>query len=156
MRLDRTVDAGWVCSKRRLSVFVVTQNYTSSKNPIPKICAEHIQYVPCLKATRPESETSQYLLAALYICAEDDRKLCRADRPRPVKFYLQMKFYSPLTADFFPNEPDYEDEFYDEYTKEDSVCATVRELEAVARWTVMTCCSMPMLLMRRRITRWIR
>ena len=26
-----------------------------------------------------------------------------------------MKFYSPLTADFFPNEPDYEDEFYDEY-----------------------------------------
>jgi hypothetical protein len=28
---------------------------------------------------------------------------------------LQMKFYSPLTADFFPNEPDYEDEFYDEY-----------------------------------------
>jgi len=26
-----------------------------------------------------------------------------------------MKFYSPLTADFFQNEPDYEDEFYDEY-----------------------------------------
>ncbi|WP_294760705.1 hypothetical protein [uncultured Gemmiger sp.] len=26
-----------------------------------------------------------------------------------------MKFYSPLTADFFPNESDYEDEFYDEY-----------------------------------------
>ena len=26
-----------------------------------------------------------------------------------------MKFYSPLTADFFPNEPYYEDEFYDEY-----------------------------------------
>ena len=26
-----------------------------------------------------------------------------------------MKFYSPLTADFFPNEPDDEDEFYDEY-----------------------------------------
>ena len=26
-----------------------------------------------------------------------------------------MKFYSPLTADFFPNEPDYEDEFYAEY-----------------------------------------
>ena len=26
-----------------------------------------------------------------------------------------MKFYSPLTADFFPNEPDYQDEFYDEY-----------------------------------------
>lgn len=26
-----------------------------------------------------------------------------------------MKFYSPLTADFFPNEPDYENEFYDEY-----------------------------------------
>ena len=28
---------------------------------------------------------------------------------------MQMKFYSPLTADFFPNKPDYEDEFYDEY-----------------------------------------
>ena len=28
---------------------------------------------------------------------------------------MQMKFYSPLTADFFPNEPDYDDEFYDEY-----------------------------------------
>lgn len=28
---------------------------------------------------------------------------------------MQMKFYSPLTADFFPNEPDYEDKFYDEY-----------------------------------------
>ena len=28
---------------------------------------------------------------------------------------MQIKFYSPLTADFFPNEPDYEDEFYDEY-----------------------------------------
>ena len=28
---------------------------------------------------------------------------------------MQMNFYSPLTADFFPNEPDYEDEFYDEY-----------------------------------------
>ena len=28
---------------------------------------------------------------------------------------MQMIFYSPLTADFFPNEPDYEDEFYDEY-----------------------------------------
>ena len=28
---------------------------------------------------------------------------------------MQMKFYSPLTADFFPNEPDYEDESYDEY-----------------------------------------
>ena len=28
---------------------------------------------------------------------------------------MQMKFYSPLTADFFPNEPDYEDEFYDVY-----------------------------------------
>ena len=28
---------------------------------------------------------------------------------------MQMKFYSPLTADFFLNEPDYEDEFYDEY-----------------------------------------
>ena len=28
---------------------------------------------------------------------------------------MQMIFYSPLTADFFPNKPDYEDEFYDEY-----------------------------------------
>ena len=28
---------------------------------------------------------------------------------------MEMKFYSPLTAEFFPNEPDYEDEFYDEY-----------------------------------------
>ena len=28
---------------------------------------------------------------------------------------MQMNFYSPLAADFFPNEPDYEDEFYDEY-----------------------------------------
>lgn len=28
---------------------------------------------------------------------------------------MQMKFYSPLAADFFPNEPDYEDEFYGEY-----------------------------------------
>lgn len=28
---------------------------------------------------------------------------------------MQMKFYSPLTADFFPDEPDYEDESYDEY-----------------------------------------
>ena len=28
---------------------------------------------------------------------------------------MQMKFYSPLTADFFPNEPDWENEFYDEY-----------------------------------------
>ncbi len=46
-----------------------------------------------------------------------------------------MKFYSPLTADFFPNEPDYEDEFYDEY-------------EGYARWTGMTCCNTPMLLMR--------
>lgn len=26
-----------------------------------------------------------------------------------------MKFYSPLTADFFPDDPDYEDESYDEY-----------------------------------------
>ena len=26
-----------------------------------------------------------------------------------------MKFYSPLTADFFPNEPDWENEFYNEY-----------------------------------------
>ena len=28
---------------------------------------------------------------------------------------MQMKFYSPLAADFFPNEPDYEDKFYGEY-----------------------------------------
>ena len=28
---------------------------------------------------------------------------------------MQMKFYSPLTADFYPDEPDYEDESYDEY-----------------------------------------
>jgi hypothetical protein len=28
---------------------------------------------------------------------------------------LQMKFYSPLTADFFPNEPDWENESYNEY-----------------------------------------
>ena len=28
---------------------------------------------------------------------------------------MQMKFYSPLTADFFPNEPDWENEFYNEY-----------------------------------------
>lgn len=28
---------------------------------------------------------------------------------------MQMKFYSPLTADFYPDEPDFEDEFYDEY-----------------------------------------
>ena len=28
---------------------------------------------------------------------------------------MQMKFYSPLTADFFPDDPDYEDESYDEY-----------------------------------------
>ena len=28
---------------------------------------------------------------------------------------MQMKFYSPLTADFFPNEPDWEDESYNEY-----------------------------------------
>ena len=26
-----------------------------------------------------------------------------------------MKFYSPLTADFFPNEPDLDDESYDEF-----------------------------------------
>ena len=26
-----------------------------------------------------------------------------------------MKFYSPLTADFFPNEPDWDDESYDEF-----------------------------------------
>ena len=28
---------------------------------------------------------------------------------------MQMKFYSPVTADFFPDDPDYEDESYDEY-----------------------------------------
>ena len=28
---------------------------------------------------------------------------------------MKMNFYSPLTADFFPNDPDYEDESYDEY-----------------------------------------
>lgn len=28
---------------------------------------------------------------------------------------MQMKFYSPLTADFFPDDLDYEDESYDEY-----------------------------------------
>ena len=28
---------------------------------------------------------------------------------------MQMKFYSPLTADFFPDDPDYEEESYDEY-----------------------------------------
>lgn len=28
---------------------------------------------------------------------------------------MQMKFYSPLAADFFPNEPDWENEFYNEY-----------------------------------------
>ena len=28
---------------------------------------------------------------------------------------MQMKFYSPLTAEFFPNEPDWEDESYNEY-----------------------------------------
>jgi len=28
---------------------------------------------------------------------------------------LLMKFYSPLTAEFFPNEPDWEDESYNEY-----------------------------------------
>ena len=28
---------------------------------------------------------------------------------------MQMKFYSPLTADFFPSEPDWEDESYNEY-----------------------------------------
>ena len=28
---------------------------------------------------------------------------------------MQMKFYSPLTADFFPNEPDWENESYNEY-----------------------------------------
>ena len=28
---------------------------------------------------------------------------------------MQMKFYSPLTADFFPNEPDWDDESYDEF-----------------------------------------
>lgn len=28
---------------------------------------------------------------------------------------MEMKFYSPLTADFFPDEPDWEDESYNEY-----------------------------------------
>ena len=28
---------------------------------------------------------------------------------------MQLKFYSPLTADFFPNEPDWENESYNEY-----------------------------------------
>ena len=28
---------------------------------------------------------------------------------------MQMKFYSPLTAEFFPNEPDWENESYNEY-----------------------------------------
>ena len=28
---------------------------------------------------------------------------------------MEMKFYSPLTAEFFPNEPDWEDESYNEY-----------------------------------------
>ena len=28
---------------------------------------------------------------------------------------MLMKFYSPLTAEFFPNEPDWEDESYNEY-----------------------------------------
>ena len=28
---------------------------------------------------------------------------------------MMMKFYSPLTAEFFPNEPDWEDESYNEY-----------------------------------------
>ncbi len=28
---------------------------------------------------------------------------------------MQMKFYSPLTAEFFPDEPDWEDESYNEY-----------------------------------------
>ena len=28
---------------------------------------------------------------------------------------MQMKFYSPLAADFFPDDSDYEDESYDEY-----------------------------------------
>jgi len=28
---------------------------------------------------------------------------------------LEMKFYSPLTAEFFPDEPDWEDESYNEY-----------------------------------------
>jgi hypothetical protein len=28
---------------------------------------------------------------------------------------LKMKFYSPLTAEFFPDEPDWEDESYNEY-----------------------------------------
>ena len=28
---------------------------------------------------------------------------------------MEMKFYSPLTAEFFPDEPDWEDESYNEY-----------------------------------------
>ena len=28
---------------------------------------------------------------------------------------MQMKFFSPLTAEFFPDDPDYEDESYNEY-----------------------------------------
>ena len=28
---------------------------------------------------------------------------------------MKMKFYSPLTAEFFPDEPDWEDESYNEY-----------------------------------------
>ena len=28
---------------------------------------------------------------------------------------MKMKFYSPLTAEFFPDEPDREDESYNEY-----------------------------------------
>ena len=28
---------------------------------------------------------------------------------------MLMKFYSPLTAEFFPNEPDWENESYNEY-----------------------------------------
>ena len=42
-----------------------------------------------------------------------------------------MKFYSPLTAEFFPDEPDWEDESYNEY-----------------EGTAMTCCNTQTLLMR--------
>ena len=45
-----------------------------------------------------------------------------------------MKFYSPLTAEFFPDEPDWEDESYNEY-------------EAI-QWTAMICCNTQTLLMR--------
>ena len=42
---------------------------------------------------------------------------------------MQMKFYSPLTADFFPNEPDYEDEFYDSYQKALNIVSEYVETE---------------------------